>query len=493
MLSQGLGPLLAPATILCAAGLACLLLEVSGPALRRMAAGLATLAIVASAVSLYAWRPEAAGAELGTDLLVLALAPAFYLAALGALLLGEPYLRRSGRWRAEYHALVLVSTGGMILLAQARDFVMLFVALETLSIPLYVLTGFFTDRTRPLEAALKYFTVGAFSSAFVAFGAALVYGATGSVTFDGAREALAAVVAEGARGRLLMAEAGFAFLLVGFGFKVALAPFHAWAADVYQGAPTPVTAFLSVGSKVAGFAGLIRLMVLVFAPLPGWVPAVAALSAVTLVVGNCVAMLQDDIKRLIAYSGVSHAGFVMMGLAAHQALGGDAILARSALVAIVFYLLAYALMTMGAVSVICIVEREQGRDTQLVDYAGLAARSPLLAAAMLAFMLSLGGMPPLVGFFGKWFVFQAAVSAGLTWLAVVAAAVSVIGFYYYLRVVLQMYLRPEAPLPAELERARAPWMLVGVTVAGTLLLGLVPQLLLAALERPEASAGLLGR
>jgi NADH-quinone oxidoreductase subunit N len=469
------------------------LLEVSRPALRRLAAGLATLAIIASAVSLYAWRPQAAGAELGTDLLVLALAPAFYLAALGAVLLGEPYLRRSGRWRAEYHALVLLSTAGMILLAQARDFVMLFVALETLSIPLYVLTGFFTDRARPLEAALKYFTVGAFSSAFVAFGAALVYGATGSVTFDGAREAIETVVAEGASGRLLMAKAGFAFLLVGFGFKVALAPFHSWAADVYQGAPTPVTAFLSVGSKVAGFAGLIRLMVEVFPPLPGWVPAVAALSALTLVIGNCVAMLQDDIKRLIAYSGVSHAGFVLMGLVAHQALAGSPALASAALVAVLFYLIAYALMTMGAVTVICILEREHGKDTQVVDYAGLATRSPFLSAAMLAFMLSLGGMPPLVGFFGKWFVFQAAVSAGLTWLAVVAAAASVIGFYYYLRVVMQMYLRPAGLRPGELEIARAPWILVAVTVAGTIALGLAPQVLLAALEEPGPLALVLGR
>ena len=161
--------------------------------------------------------------------------------------------------------------------------------------------------------------------------------------------------------------------------------------------------------------------------------------------------------------------------------------------AVIFYLLAYALMTMGAVTVICIVEREQGKDTQLVDYAGLSGRSPFLAAAMLAFMLSLGGMPPLAGFFGKWFVFQAAVSANLTWLAVVAAAVSVIGFYYYLRVVLQMYLRPAATRPDDLEQARAPWILVGVTVAGTVMLGLMPQILLAALDQPAALALLLGR
>jgi len=289
-----------------------------------------------------------------------------------------------------------------------------------------------------------------------------------------------------------MVKAGLAFLLVGFGFKVALAPFHAWAADVYQGAPTPVTAFLSVGSKVAGFAGLIRLTTEVFSALPGWVTLAGILAAITLIVGNTVAMLQEDIKRLIAYSGVSHAGFVLMGLAAGQASLESGGTSDAALVAVIFYLLAYSLMTLGAVAIIGILEREHGRDTLLVSYAGLAQRRPLLAASMLVFMLSLGGMPPLAGFFGKWLVFQATVSAGLIWVAVVAALASVVGFYYYLRVVLQMYLRPAPATEPEFESARAPWILVGAMAAGTILLGLLPQLLLALLERPAALALLSG-
>lgn len=492
MSSFGLGSALMPTIILAAGALACLLLEVSRPALRKLAATVATLSVIASAVSLYWAGATDPGGEVRIDILVLGLAPALYLATLGAILMGEPYLRRAGRWRAEYHALVLISAAGMIMLAQARDFVLLFVALETLSIPLYVLTGFFTDKARSLEAALKYFTVGAFSSAFVAFGAALTYGGAGSLQFGAAREAIVQLAADGSSGRLLMIKAGLAFLLVGFGFKVALAPFHAWAPDVYQGAPTPVTAFLSVGSKVAGFAGLMRLTMEVFSALPGWVTLAAIVAALTLIVGNCVAMLQEDIKRLIAYSGVSHAGFVLMGLAATQRLGESGAATDSAVVAVIFYLLAYSLMTLGAVAVIGILERDHGRETLLVDYAGLSQRRPLLAAAMLVFMLSLGGMPPLAGFFGKWLIFQATVSAGLIWLAVVAAAASVVAFYYYLRVVLQMYLRPTPAVEPELETAPAPWILVGVMVVGTIVLGLLPQIVLTLLTRPAVVAAVSG-
>ena len=493
-MDAALGPAVAPSIVLAAGGLLCLLLEVAPPAARRLAAGVATATIVLAAAALYALR-GAAGEELASDVLVLALAPASFIAALAAIVLGEPWLRRSGRWRAEYHALVLFSTAGMVLLAQARDFVMLFVALETLSIPLYVLTGFVTDKARPLEAALKYFTTGAFASAFVAFGSALAYGATGSVTFSGTAAALQAAAQAGEPGRLLLAEAGLAFLLVGLGFKVALAPFHAWAPDVYQGSPTPVMAFLSVGSKVAGFAGLVRIVVDVFAPLPGAAGALAGLAAVTLVVGNCVAMLQDDVKRLIAYSGISHAGFVLMGLAAHARLAGGGATPfagsgapSSASAAVLFYLVAYALMTTGAVTVIAIVERATGEDVLLTNLAGLSSRRPLLAACMLVFMLSLGGMPPLAGFFGKWLVFQASVEAGLIWLAVVAAVTSVMGFYYYLRVVLQMYLAPAPPRADEPAAHRAPWLLVGGTALATVVLGLAPGILLRFLMEPAALA-----
>jgi NADH-quinone oxidoreductase subunit N len=480
-----------PSVILAAGGLAALLLEVSGPRLRGLAGALSLVALVASAVALYgagtttvspAESPLAT--EVGTDLLALAFAPAFYLSALAALLLGGPYLRRNGFQRAEFQALVLFSTAGMVLLVQARDLLMLFLALETLSIPIYVLAGFFTDRERSIESALKYFTTGAFSSAFVAFGTALTYGAAGTLDFAGVQQAVAALAAEGGD-RLLLAHGGLAFLLVGFGFKIAMVPFHAWAGDVYQGAPTPVTAFLSVGSKAAGFAGLLRLLVAVFPSLPGWVPVLSVLAALSLILGNTVAALQEDLKRLIAYSGISHAGFLLMGAVAHQRLTGGRpvaadlsdLSAHPALVAVVFYLVAYALMTLGALTVVLLVEGDYNETTRLVDYAGLAHRRPALAGAMLLFLLSLGGMPPLAGFVGKWLVFTAAVSAGLIPLAVVAALASVVGFYYYLRVVRQMYLQPEregaAPVAGALLPARAAW-LVGFALAGTVLLGLWP-------------------
>jgi NADH-quinone oxidoreductase subunit N len=479
-----------PSVVLAAGGLLVLLLEVASPGLRRLVGAVAAASVVASCGVLYATGrtagPSTVG-EVGTDLLVLAMAPAFYLSALGCLVLGGPYLRRGDRTRGEFQALVLFSTAGMLLLVQARDLLMFFLGLETLSIPLYVLAGFFTDQRRSVESALKYFTVGAFSSAFVAFGAALVYGAAGDLTLHGAREGILAAQASGDAGRVAMANAGLAFFLVGLGFKVAMVPFHAWAADVYQGAPTPVTALLSVGSKAAGVAGLVRILVEVFPDLLRWATVLAVLAALTLVVGSCVAMLQEDIKRLIAYSGISHVGFLLMALVSWARLGGaggeaGALADDQALRALAFYLVAYALMTTGALAVVAIVEREYLRDTLILDYAGLAARRPGLALAMLVLLLSLGGMPPLAGFVGKWLVFRVALDAGLGWLAVVAALSSVIGFYYYLRVVLQMYLRPPRAEASELEAAAGPWALVGATTVATIVLGVLPQAVLAFLS-----------
>ena len=490
---------LLPVLILTGGSLACLLLEVTRGG-RRLAGPLAIGTVLAAALALamVGLTPaEAAGkgmlAEVGTDLLAMGMAPAIFLGALGALMLGRRSLLRSGRYRAEFECLVLASTAGALALAQARDLLMLFLGLETLSIPLYVLAGFVTDRPRPVESALKYFTVGAFSSAFVAFGMALVYGCTGTLTFTGSREAIAAAVASGDSGLVLLARGGLAFLLVGFGFKVAAVPFHAWAPDVYQGAPTPVTAFLGVASKAAGIAGLLRLLVEVFPPLPEWQGAIAGLAVLTLVVGNCVAAVQEDMKRLLAYSGVAHVGYMLLGVVA---LGGPGSRLTTggwqggdpAVVAVVFYMAAYALMTLGAFAVVSVLEEEQGRDMLVVDFAGLSARRPLLALAMLVLLLSLGGMPPLAGFVGKLLVFLEAVRAGWAWLAVLGAATSIIGFYYYLRPVLQMYLRPAA----EGERTRTAsvgaWILVGLAVLGTVALGLAGTPLLQMLQGEMAAA-----
>lgn len=495
-LADGLLALL-PTLILMGASLACLLLEVVRGG-RRLAPPLAVAAVIASAAALHlvGLSPrEAAGtgilAEVATDLLALGIAPALYLGALGALLLGRRSLLRSGRYRAEFECLVLASTAGAVVLVQARDTLMLFLGLETLSIPLYVLAGFVTDRPRPIEAALKYFTVGAFSSAFVAFGMALLYGCSGSLSFDASRAAIAQAVAAGDSSTMLLARGGLAFLLVGFGFKVAAVPFHAWAPDVYQGAPTSITSFLAVASKAAGVAGLLRLLVEVFSPLPEWDSAIAGLAVLTLIVGNCVAAVQDDMKRLLAYSGVAHVGYMMLGLVA---LGDGSSLDRAgilgadpALVGVVFYMGAYALMTLGALAVVSLMEEEQGRDVLVVDFAGMSRRRPYLAASMLVLLLSLGGMPPLAGFVGKFLVFLEAVRAGWIWLAVLGAATSVIGFFYYLRPVLQMYLKPEADAPRDRQPATAAWVLIGLGVLGSLVLGLASRPVLDALAGHAAS------
>ena len=494
-IADGLLALL-PVLILTGGSLACLLLEVIRGG-RRLAAPVSIVTVVAAALALalIGQSPgDGAGkgmlAEVGTDLLALGMSPAIFLGALGALILGRRGLLRSGRYRAEFECLVLASTAGALVLAQARDLLMLFLGLETLSIPLYVLAGFVTDKPRPVESALKYFTVGAFSSAFVAFGSALVYGCGGTLSFSGAREAIAAAVSSGDTSVLLLARGGLAFLLVGFGFKIAAVPFHAWAPDVYQGAPTPVTTFLGVASKAAGMAGLLRLLVEVFPPLPEWKAAVAGLAVLTLVVGNCVAAVQEDMKRLLAYSGVAHVGYMLLGVVALGSAppsaggwtGGD-----PAVAAVVFYMGAYALMTLGAFAVVSLLEEEQGRDLLVVDFAGLSSRRPVLAFCMIVLLLSLGGMPPLAGFLGKLLVFLQAVRAGWAWLAVLGAATSVIGFFYYLRPVLQMYLRPSI----EAERTRVPaagtWLLVGLAVLGIVALGLAGMPVLRMLEGVPAT------
>ncbi len=496
---------LMPVLLLTAGALACLLLEVL-PGGRRRALPVALVTLVAAALALaFSGLTEpgkAVGllAEVSNDVLAMAMAPVLLLGAAGALLLGRRALVASGRYRAEFEALVLISTAGGVVLVQARDLLMLFLGLETLSIPLYVLAGFITDRPRPVEAALKYFTVGAFSSAFVAFGTALLYGCSGSLTFAAAREAISAAVSAGDGPTVLMARAALAFLLVGFGFKIALVPFHAWAPDVYQGAPTAITAFLGVASKAAGVAGLLRLLVEVFLPLPEWQIVIAVLAVATLVVGNSVAMVQEDAKRLLAYSGIAHAGYLLLGVVALGAGSGSNVHAAGwaggdpAIAAVIFYVVTYAIMTLGAFAVVSILEEEQGRDVLIVDFAGLSSRRPGLALGMMVLLLSLGGMPPLAGFLGKLLVFSEAVRAGWIWLAVVGAATSVMGFYYYLRPVLQMYLRPPREEAAELAGTPVgPWLITGLTVAAVILLGLTGSWLLSALDVGAVAAAAIAR
>ena len=393
-----------------------------------------------------------------------------------AVLISVDYTDRQGLAQGEYYALLLLSTAGMSVMAAATDLMVLFVGLEVLSMPLYVLVGLKRGQAESNEAGLKYFLLGAFASAFLLYGIALTYGAGGSTALSAVAAGLAADSSPG-----LLALAGLGLILVGFGFKVALVPFHAWTPDVYQGAPTSVTAFMSVGAKAAGFAALGRALAIAFPGLlTEWSPLLAILATLTMTLGNVGALRQTDLKRLLAYSSVAHAGYLLVGLAAANEAG---------LASVLFYLLAYSFMNVGAFAVVIAAERADGGDVTVESVAGLGARKPGLAAGMAVALLSLAGMPPLAGFMGKFYLFRAAVEADLIWLAVVGVINSVISVYFYLKVIVAMYLRE--PDGGELVKT-CP--LVGATVTasvlGIVILGSLPSLMLALAEM--SARGVLG-
>ncbi|MGD8858253.1 MAG: NADH-quinone oxidoreductase subunit N, partial [Chloroflexota bacterium] len=348
------------------------------------------------------------------------------LTAFMTVLISVDYLRKADLERGEYYYLMLFSVSGMMLMAMANDLVLIFLALELLSIPLYVLAGFARPRVDSQESALKYFLLGAFASGFLVFGIAMIYGASGST-------ALPQVLASAAGGGGLL-YAGAVLILVGLAFKVAAVPFHMWTPDVYEGAPTSVTAFMSVGAKAAGFAALIRIFIYALPDISdAWVPALAVIAALTMITGNIIALVQGNVKRMLAYSSIAHAGFIMMGAAA-------AISAEEGMSAALFYLLAYLFTNLGAFAVVIAVERQDYQGVMLDDYKGLYKRSPLLALALAYFMLSLTGIPPTGGFTAKFGVFGAVVDANMTWLAVIAVITSVISGYYYLRLVFYSFM-----------------------------------------------------
>jgi NADH-quinone oxidoreductase subunit N len=349
-----------------------------------------------------------------------------------SLLIAIDYLERHDLQHGAYYALLLFSTSGMMLMAAATDLIVIFLGLEIMSVALYIMAGFNRRQLVSAEAAMKYFILGAFASAFFLYGAALTYGATGSTTLGEIGAWLSG------SGPNPMALVGLGLILVGFAFKVAAVPFQWWTPDVYQGAPTSVTAFMSVGAKGAGFAALIRVLRFAFGDLAyiaDWALVAAVLAVLTMTAGNLAALAQKDVKRMLAYSSIAHAGYILVGVAAANESGVRGVL---------FYLLAYAFMNVGAFAVACVLERRGEFSTTLRDYAGLSQREPLLAVAMAVFMLSLMGIPPLVGFWGKLFVFRAAVEAGLGWLAIAGVINSAISAFYYLGVVVQMYMRAPA-------------------------------------------------
>ncbi|MGB9639801.1 MAG: NADH-quinone oxidoreductase subunit N [Anaerolineales bacterium] len=347
------------------------------------------------------------------------------------------YLKRNKIDRSEYYTLMLFSISGMMLMGIAADLIVVFLALELLSIPLYVLAGFARPRLDSEEAALKYFILGAFSGGFVVYGVALVFGATGSTAIV---EIIQAVLA--GKAALVLLTVGAALILVGFGFKVAAVPFHMWTPDVYQGSPSPVTSFMAVGAKAAGFAALLRIFMLAFPYLSvTLVPILWLISALTMIVGNIVAIAQNNIKRMLAYSSIAHAGYILMAVVTFGKDGAAADAVSGAL----FYLLSYALTNFGAWSVVIALEKSEGRGLLLQDYAGLGKKYPAWAAAMTVFMLSFTGVPPTLGFLGKFYLFRSVLEGGFVGLAIIAVLTSLVSAYYYLRVVVIMYMQDGEP------------------------------------------------
>jgi NADH-quinone oxidoreductase subunit N len=378
------------------------------------------------------------------------------------------YVKRMGLERGEYYTLLLFSVTGMMLMAQAADLIVVFLALELLSIPLYVLAAFARPKAESEEAGLKYFLLGAFATGFVVYGTALVFGATGTTNLVG----ILAFAAPGTSNVLLL-SIGAALILVGFGFKVAAVPFHMWTPDVYQGAPSAVTAFMSSGAKIAGFAALLRVFATAFPSIATDMTGILwALAALTMVLGNVIAISQTNIKRLLAYSSIAHAGYILMAFVPY----GNPDVAPVSIAAGLFYLVAYAVTNFGAWGVVIALEKQTGKGLELNDYAGLARKHPALAAAMTVFMLSLIGLPPTVGLVGKIYLFRAVIDGGFYGLAIIGVLTSLISAYYYLRVVVIMYMRDGEP---ETERESFLDFTTITTAVATVVISLVPQFLFA--------------
>src|SRR5256714_11462411 len=459
-----------PETIWCASGALLMLLQ---PFTRNRNV-LAFFAIVGSglgtAATLY---PGALGGSAFSGLLQIDAFSAFFHLLVGVVafvvvLAAEPYLERERLESGEFYALVLFATAGMGVLSSAQELLTAFIGLEMSSISSYVLAGYRRNSLKASESAMKYFLLGSFATAFFLYGIALVYGVTGTtvLTHMGAADLSSNLL-----------KLGLALILIGLGFKVAAAPFQIWTPDVYEGAPTPVTALFSAGPKAAAFALLLRIFATVPAATKYWFWAFWVLAALTMFAGNLGALVQTNVKRLLAYSSIAHAGYILVAFAAVTAMASDKPeLASRAYTAILFYLLSYALVKVGAFTVVSQLGGADDKHNTLEDYAGLGQRQPWVAASLSLFLLSLLGLPVTAGFFGKFYIFTEAVHSNLIWLAILMAVNSVIGSYYYLRLIIVMYMHEPKP-EAAVVPVRFPLtarIVLCVTVAGTLYFGLAP-------------------
>jgi NADH-quinone oxidoreductase subunit N len=461
--------LLAPEMLLAAAGLLLLLFGTVGRGLgNRESSVVAILGLVFTAGIVLRIRQILPGRHLLLGGMFVLDGFSFYwkLLVLAAtvltVLLSVRFVEEARYRAAEYYALLLLATSGMLFMASGYSLLTIWIALETMALSSYILAGYFKRELRSTEAAMKYFILGATSSGILLYGISLLYGATGTVQLDELSRGLAVAAAEGNR----LVPLGWILLAAGLLFKVSAVPFHIWTPDVYVGAPTPVTAYLAVASKAASFAILIRILYEGLASQrAGWQSIVAVVAAATMIWGNLAALTQDNVKRMLAYSSIAHAGYILIGVLAVNQLG---------LWSIAFYLLAYTFITLGAFGTVILLERREYAGETCADYAGLAARSPFLAAMMLIFLVALTGIPPTGGFFGKVYLFAAAVQAGWTWVAVVGVVTSAISLYYYFRIVVYMYQRDStATTPVPLA---APALVgaIAFCALATLVLGVYP-------------------
>lgn len=433
---------LLPEIVLTVAALVLLVADVFVPRRPRVLAGLALAGLAATAlaiVPLAGVHTEIGPGLLAVDTFSLFFKGLFLAAAALTILMSVPYLETERAGVGEYYFLVLCATLGMMIMAAGIDLITAFIGLETMAVSFYVLAGFIKPNPRSNEAAVKYYLLGAFSLGILLYGMSLLYGLSGTTGLRSMAEALAGAAtaagpgAAGGGGALLV----LAMMLVaaGLAFKIAAVPFHMWAPDVYEGAPTPITAFLSVGSKAASFAMLLRIFIEGLGAVSAdWTALFWVLSALTMTVGNVAAITQSNVKRMLAYSSIAHAGYVLMGLVVHSERG---------ITAMVVYLAAYAFMQLGAFAVIVLLHRHDLAGEDLKDFSGLSGRSPFAAFVMLVCLLSLGGVPPTAGFMGKLWLFGAAVQQGYYGLAVIGVLNSALSLYYYARLVVFMYLKRE--------------------------------------------------
>jgi NADH-quinone oxidoreductase subunit N len=508
--------ILLPELILAVAGVVVMLVDAFARRGQRWLTGGLSLAGLGASAAATLWLWQGADSQVGgaawdgmvvLDPLRLSFTLVFIVVAALTVLVSMIWVEWEGLPAGEFHTLLLFATVGMMLMAAGNDLVMIFLGLEILSIATYVMAGFRRSDVRSNESSLKYFILGSFSSAFLLFGIALVYGATAKVVPGGTG---AAAVMAGTTNLSVIAErindslyppllfAGAALLLIGFAFKVALAPFHVWTPDVYEGAPTPVTAFMAAGPKAAGFAAFMRVFLFAF-PLvaaasqsrpptgvqlhSAWLDALWLLAILTMSVGNVVALVQTNVKRMLAYSSIAHAGYALVGFVAAGA--ADAARQPDAVAAVVFYLLVYAVMNLGAFAVVTLIARSGDRRTDVEDYRGIGFQSPALSLTLSLFLLSLLGVPLTAGFMGKVVVFSEALAQGYKWLVVIGVLNTAISVYYYLRLIVVMFFRERT---TEWRSPRIPASVavaLVLTVGGVLYLGIFPGRVISAFRAAQ--------